>query len=87
MAGLVHARFRGESVETYESLIRVELIDDPAAIAAQRDADGLSGESQRCTRCGKCSAIAAMLVVPAGGDTCWLLCSECLRAMPHSELQ
>lgn len=74
-------------METYEKLVRVELIDDPAAIAARRGAVGLSGESQRCTRCGRGSiAIAAMLVVPAGGDTCWLLCSECLRAMPQGEL-
>lgn len=75
-------------METYENLIRVELIDDPAAIAERRDADGLSGEPQRCNRCGRHSiAIAAILVVPAGGDTCWLLCSECLRALPHSEIQ
>ncbi|HYL60942.1 MAG TPA: hypothetical protein VEU51_18900 [Candidatus Acidoferrales bacterium] len=75
-------------METYENLIRVELIDDPAAIAERRDADGLSGEPQRCNRCGRHSiSIAAILVVPAGGDTCWLLCSECLRALPHSEIQ
>ena len=69
---------------TYENIIQIELIDDPTDIAERRNAAGFGGEAQACNRCGKRSvAIAAILIVPAGGDTCWELCGECLRAMPH----
>lgn len=52
----------------YENLIRIELIDDPTDIAEWRNAVGFGSEAQVCNRCGKRSvAIAAILIVPAGG--------------------
>jgi hypothetical protein len=36
-----------------------------------------------CRRCGDADlTIAAILVVPAGGENQWALCAACLREMP-----
>ncbi len=76
-------RVPGNALETAPNFVRVELIDDPAAIAefgfeARRDGDDLI-----CRRCGDAKlSIAAILVVPAGGHARLALCANCLLEMP-----
>jgi late competence protein required for DNA uptake (superfamily II DNA/RNA helicase) len=63
--------------------MRVELIDDPAAIAEHWVKARRGGGRMICRRCGDAEpSIAAILVVPAGGDTRWALCRHCLLEMP-----
>jgi hypothetical protein len=65
-------------LETERNFIRVELIDDPAAIA-----ECGAGDRMICRRCGDADlTIAAILVVPAGGESRWALCAACLLEMP-----
>jgi hypothetical protein len=71
----------GDSLE--REFIRVELIDDPAAIAECWIEARRAGGRMICRRCGDAElSIAAILVVPAGGETRWALCGHCLLEMP-----
>ena len=73
----------GGSLETERNFIRVELIDDPAAIAECGARAGRAGDRMICRRCGDADlTIAAILVVPAGGESQWALCAACLLEMP-----
>ena len=73
----------GASLETERNFIRVELIDDPAAIAEYWARAGRPGDRMICRRCGDADLmIAAILVVPAGGESRWALCAACLSEMP-----
>ena len=75
--------FTGEALETGPNYVRVELIDDPAAIAEFGFETNCDGDDLICRRCGDAKlSIAAILVVPAGGHTRWALCAKCLLEMP-----
>ena len=75
--------FTGEALETGPNYVRVELIDDPAAIAEFGFEANCEGDDLICRRCGDAKlSIAAILVVPAGGHTRWALCAKCLLEMP-----
>jgi hypothetical protein len=70
-------------LQTERNYIRVELIDDPAAIARCRIEARRAGDLMTCRRCGDAEpSIAAILVVPAGGESRWALCARCLLEMP-----
>jgi hypothetical protein len=70
-------------LETERNLIRVELIDDPATIAECWIKARRAGDPMICRRCGNADlSIAAILVVPAGGESRWALCARCLLEMP-----
>jgi hypothetical protein len=70
-------------LETELNLIRVELIDDPATIAEVGFEARCEGDDLICRRCGDAArAIAAILVVPAGGRARWALCASCLLELP-----
>jgi len=70
-------------VQTERDFIRVELIDDPVAIAECRVKARRVGDRMICRRCGDAElTIAAILVVPAGGESRWALCADCLLEMP-----
>jgi hypothetical protein len=72
-----------EALETELNLIRVELIDDPATIAEVGFEARCDGDDLICRRCGDATrAIAAILVVPAGGQARWARCANCLLEMP-----
>jgi hypothetical protein len=72
-----------ETLETELNLVRVELIDDPATIAEVGFESRCEGDDLICRRCGDAQrAIAAILVVPAGGHARWALCADCLLEMP-----
>ena len=74
---------QGKTLETELNLIRVELIDDPATIAEVGFEARCEGDYLICRRCGdENRAIAAILVVPAGGHARWALCANCLLEMP-----
>ena len=80
---LPEARNWGELLETGHNFIRVELIDDPAAIAECWRKEHRAGGQMICRRCGDADlVIAAILVVPAGGESRWALCARCLLEMP-----
>jgi len=73
----------GDSLETDRNFICVELIDDPAGIAECWARAGHAGDRMICRRCGDADlTIAAILVVPAGGESRWALCAACLLEMP-----
>ncbi len=73
----------GGLLQTERNFIRVELIDDPAAIAECSARAGHTGDRIICQRCGDADlTIAAILVVPAGGESQWALCAACLLEMP-----
>lgn len=75
--------FTGEALETGLNFVRVELIDDPAAIAELGFEARCDGDDLICRRCGDAKlSIAAILVVPAGGHARWALCADCLLEMP-----
>ena len=70
-------------MDTERNYIRVELIDDPASIAEYWARAGHAGDQMICRRCGDADlTIAAILVVPAGGENQWALCAACLLEMP-----
>jgi len=70
-------------LDTERNFIRVELIDDPAAIAECWARGSRAGYPMICHRCGDADlTIAAILVVPAGGENQWALCAACLLEMP-----
>ncbi|HZC47155.1 MAG TPA: hypothetical protein VE243_11810 [Candidatus Acidoferrum sp.] len=70
-------------METQENFIRIELIDDPATIAEFGFEARCEGDDLVCRRCGDAKvSIAAILVVPAGGQARWPLCANCLLEMP-----
>jgi hypothetical protein len=70
-------------LDTPQNLIRVELIDDPATIAELGFEACCDGDDLACRRCGDARvSIAAILVVPAGGQARWPLCANCLLEMP-----
>jgi hypothetical protein len=70
-------------LETELNLVRIELIDDPDAIAEFGFETRCEGDDLVCRRCGDGTvSIAAILVVPAGGKTRWALCEKCLPEMP-----
>jgi hypothetical protein len=70
-------------LQTEHNYIRVELIDDPAAIARCRVEARRAGDLMICRRCRDADlSIAAILVIPAGGETRWALCARCLLEMP-----
>jgi hypothetical protein len=70
-------------LETERNFIRVELIDDPADIAECWVKARRAGDQMICRRCGDADlSIAAILVVPAGGESRWALCARCLLEMP-----
>jgi hypothetical protein len=67
--------------------IRVELIEDPAAILECCFNTGTLRNIRVCDRCGDDDAwIVAILVVPAGGDSYWGLCDGCVSEMPRHRL-
>jgi hypothetical protein len=73
----------GGCLDTERNFIRVELIDDPASIAEYWARAGHAGDRMICRRCGDADlTIAAILVVPAGGENQWALCAACLLEMP-----
>lgn len=73
----------GEPLGTQTNYIRVELIDDPAAIAECRLKSLRADGTTVCRRCGNATlSIAAILVIPAGGEGRWALCARCLLEMP-----
>ena len=77
------ASLPGEALETDPNFVRVELIDDPAAIAEFGFEALCEGDDLICRRCGDAKvSIAAILVVPAGGHARWALCANCLLEMP-----
>jgi len=79
----VNREFAGKAVETDLHFVRVELIDDPAAIAEFGFEARREGDELICHRCGDARlSIAAILVVPAGGHTRWALCANCLLELP-----
>jgi len=79
----VNRELTGEALETHFNFVRVELIDDPAAIAEFGFEARCEGEDLICRRCGDARlSIAAILVVPAGGQARWALCANCLLEMP-----
>ena len=70
-------------METELNLVRIELIDDPAAIAELGFEARCEGDDLICRRCGDATlSIAAIMVVPAGGSARWALCEKCLMEMP-----
>jgi hypothetical protein len=70
-------------LETERNYIRVELIDDPTAIAECWLKAHHAGDRMICRRCRDADlSIAAILVVPAGGESQWALCARCLLEMP-----
>jgi hypothetical protein len=70
-------------LETELNLVRIELIEDPATIAELGFEARCEGDELICRRCGDATlSIAAILVVPAGGNTRWALCEKCLLEMP-----
>ena len=72
-----------EFLETELNLVRIELIDDPATIAEFGFEARCEGDDLICGRCGdETLSIAAILVVPAGGQSRWALCEKCLLEMP-----
>src|SRR5258708_38568055 len=74
---------QGGCLDTERNFIRVELIDDPASIAEYWARAGHAGDRMICRRCGDADlTIAAILVVPAGGEKQWALCAPCLLEMP-----
>jgi len=73
----------GGCLDTERNYIRVELIDDPASIDEYWARAGHAGDRMICRRCGDADlTIAAILVVPAGGENQWALCAACLLEMP-----
>jgi hypothetical protein len=73
----------GELLETERNYIRVELIDDPADIARCWLKSHRPGDRMICRRCGNADfSISAILVVPAGGESRWALCSRCVLELP-----
>jgi hypothetical protein len=74
---------QGDTLESDLNFVRVELIDDPAAIAEFGFEARCEGEDMSCRRCGDAKgSIAAILVVPAGGHARWALCANCLQELP-----
>lgn len=72
-----------EYLETEPNLVRIELIDDPATIAELGFEARCEGDDLACRRCGDATmSIAAIMVVPAGGQARWALCEKCLLEMP-----
>lgn len=70
-------------METAPNFVRIELIDDLAAIAEFGFEALCEGDDLICRRCGDAKlSIAAILVVPAGGHARWALCANCLLEMP-----
>ena len=77
--------FTGKTLETGLNFVRVELIEDPAAIAEFGFEARCEGDELICRRCRDAKlSIAAILVVPAGGHARWALCANCLLEMPRS---
>ncbi len=70
-------------MEALQNFIRIELIDDPAAIAEFGFEARCEGDDFICRRCGDAKlSIAAIMVVPAGGQARWALCANCLTELP-----
>lgn len=67
----------------FSDFIVIELTDDPTAIAEYRIKARSAGDRLICQRCGDVDqTIAAILVVPIGGDSRLALCTACLVELP-----
>ena len=70
-------------MDAHSDFIQIELIDDPRTIAESWATARLEGGSLVCRRCGDPDlSIAAILVVPAGGETRLAICARCLLELP-----
>ena len=85
VSGLTDARegIRVDSTAlTMTELVGVELVEEPALLAAVGSELRNSGYLLTCDRCEDSrELISAFLVIPACG-ACWALCGPCLQQMP-----